>query len=183
MFLLRHAESFFNLHFSRTRRDPGIEDPELTATGHAQAEAAAEQLARQKITRIIVSPYTRALQTAEPILKRHPVLVDVMQEVRERFVFMCDIGRHPEWLAARFPHHRFDHLPEQWWPALRESPEAALERANRFRTLMAARDDHSTTLLISHWSFLLALSGTSLTNAEVTLFDPTKPPPLVQLHP
>jgi broad specificity phosphatase PhoE len=30
MILLRHGQSEFNLHFSVTRRDPGIADPKLT---------------------------------------------------------------------------------------------------------------------------------------------------------
>jgi bisphosphoglycerate-dependent phosphoglycerate mutase len=63
MFLLRHGQSYFNLHFNETRVDPGIEDPELTALGTEQAAAAAAQLAEVALTRIIISPYTRALQT------------------------------------------------------------------------------------------------------------------------
>ena len=35
MFLLRHGQSYFNLHMSRTRVDPGIEDPELTPLGES----------------------------------------------------------------------------------------------------------------------------------------------------
>ena len=37
MFLLRHGQSYFNLHYTETRVDPGIEDPELTPLGHEQA--------------------------------------------------------------------------------------------------------------------------------------------------
>ncbi len=85
MYLLRHGQSLFNLHFTETRKDPGIEDQVLTPLGHRQAEAAAELLAGKNITRLIVSPYTRALQTAEPVLARHNVPVDVMHEVRERY--------------------------------------------------------------------------------------------------
>ena len=50
MFLLRHGQSLFNLHFTQTRKDPGIEDPELTALGQVQAESAAEYLADMPIT-------------------------------------------------------------------------------------------------------------------------------------
>src|ERR1039457_5721974 len=71
MFLLRHGQSYFNLHFSETRVDPGIEDPELTPLGAEQAAAAARLLAGAALTRIIVSPYTRALQTAKPVLPIH----------------------------------------------------------------------------------------------------------------
>ena len=92
MILLRHGQSEFNLHFSATRRDPGIVDPRLTELGHAQAEEAARQLAREKLSRIIVSPYTRALQTAAPLARALDVPVLVMPLVRERYAFACDIG-------------------------------------------------------------------------------------------
>ena len=59
MILLRHGQSEFNLHFTATRRDPGIVDPRLTELGHAQAAEAARRLAGERITRIITSPYTR----------------------------------------------------------------------------------------------------------------------------
>ena len=58
MILLRHGQSEFNLHFSVTRRDPGIIDPRLTPLGHQQAEDAARALADAGIERIITSPYT-----------------------------------------------------------------------------------------------------------------------------
>ena len=102
MFLLRHGQSYFNLHFSETRIDPGIEDPELTPLGAAQAAVAAAALAGVEITRVIISPYMRALQTAEPILAVHKVQVDIMHEVRERTAFVCDVGSHPDVLAAGF---------------------------------------------------------------------------------
>jgi len=67
MILLRHGQSEFNLHFTATRRDPGIVDPRLTELGHSQAAEAVRELAGERITRIVTSPYTRALQTAAPI--------------------------------------------------------------------------------------------------------------------
>src|SRR5579862_3611665 len=75
MYLLRHGQSYFNLHFNRTRKDPGIEDPELTPFGVEQARAAAASLAATPLTRIIVSPFTRALQTAQPFLRTHDATV------------------------------------------------------------------------------------------------------------
>jgi broad specificity phosphatase PhoE len=173
MILLRHGQSWFNLHFSATRRDPGIEDPELTEIGRAQAEAAAAVLAAQQITRIIVSPYIRALQTAEPVRRLLPgAKVEVMHEVRERAAFVCDIGSHPDVLAARFPQHEFAHLPPRWWHEGLEPEETVIDRANAFRDEMAAREDAATTLLVSHWAFILALTGTSVANGEMLKFDP-----------
>jgi len=37
---------------------------------------------------------------------------------------------------------------------------------------MAARDDSATTLLVSHWAFILALSGKSLSNGELLEYEP-----------
>jgi glucosyl-3-phosphoglycerate phosphatase len=173
MFLLRHGQSYFNLHFGETRVDPGIEDPELTPLGIEQAAAAAGQLADLALTRMIVSPYTRALQTAQPILGIHNVPVKVMSEVREQAAFACDIGTPPAVLAIRFPHHDFAHLAPKWWRDGIETSEETGERANAFRTLMAARDDSATTLMVGHWAFIRALTGVSLANGAILEFDPS----------
>src|ERR1700692_4531469 len=164
MFLLRHGQSYFNLLFTATRVDPGIEDPELTPLGIEQAEAAAMELAEVELTRIIVSPYTRALQTAQPMLAFHQVPVHVMHEVRERAAFVCDIGSPPHRLADRFPQHDFAHLPVQWWHGGVEAQEQTNARADAFRTLMASRDDGATSLLVSPWAFILALTSVTLAN-------------------
>jgi glucosyl-3-phosphoglycerate phosphatase len=172
MFLLRHGQSYFNLHFNRTRVDPGIEDPELTPLGIEQAAAAASRLAGTALSRIIISPYTRALQTAQPVLDLRKLPVDIMSEVREQAAYACDVGTPPHVLANRFPHHDFGHLPPKWWRDSETSEEIAV-RADAFRVLMAARDDHSTTLLVSHWAFILALTGVSLANGEILEYDPS----------
>jgi broad specificity phosphatase PhoE len=177
MFLLRHGQSYFNLHFNRTRTDPGIEDPELTPAGIEQARAAASALADTPLTRIIVSPYTRALQTAQPFLRTHDANVVIMHEVRERAAFACDVGSSPHLLAERFPHHDFEHLPHQWWHRGLEPVELTVARADAFRAAMAARDDGETTLLVSHWAFILALTGRSLGNGEVLRYDPASRAP------
>jgi hypothetical protein len=38
---------------------------------------------------------------------------------------------------------------------------------------MAARGDSATTLLVGHWAFILALTGTALANGEILEYDPT----------
>jgi broad specificity phosphatase PhoE len=173
MYLLRHGQSFFNLHFGATRVDPGIEDPELTPLGTEQAAAAAKDLADAALTRILISPYTRALQTAEPILAIHKVPVLVMHEIRERAAFACDVGSPPDVLAKRFPHHDFAHLPPCWWHEGVEPLEQTIARADAFRALMAARADHATTLMVGHWAFILALTGIPIGNGEILEYDPT----------
>jgi broad specificity phosphatase PhoE len=184
MYLLRHGQSYFNQQFNATRVDPKIEDPGLTPLGAEQAAAAAAHLAGAGLTRIIVSPYTRALQTAEPFLALYEVPVDIMHEVRERTAFVCDIGSPPERLAVRFPRHDFAHLPRQWWHESIETAEETVARADAFRALMASREDSATTLLISHWAFILALTGISLSNGEILPYDPHgQAPERIRWHP
>jgi glucosyl-3-phosphoglycerate phosphatase len=173
MFLLRHGQSYFNQLFNATRVDPGIEDPELTPLGLEQAAAAAARLADTPLTRIIISPFTRALQTAQPIVKMHKASVRIMPEVREQAAYACDIGSAPDVLASRFPHHDFAHLPARWWHDGIETAEQTQVRARAFQALMAARGDSATTLLVGHWAFILALTGTALANGEILEYDLT----------
>jgi broad specificity phosphatase PhoE len=177
MILLRHGQSLFNLHFTETRRDPGIEDPPLTERGQAQAEAAAATLDGETISRLVVSPYTRALQTAAPLLARRDLTVEIEPLIRERFHFACDIGSPPAVLADRFPDHDFAHLESRWWPDGTEDADQVVDRARLFRERMAARPDWAETVVVSHWAFILALTGTSLGNGEWLRYDPHAAPP------
>jgi broad specificity phosphatase PhoE len=172
MILMRHGQSEFNLHFSATKRDPGIRDPRLTALGQAQAEAAVEAMREAAITRIVASPYTRALQTAAPSAGALRLPVEIHPGVRERYHFTCDIGSPRRDLAAAWPNHDFADLPETWWPAETESPESVDERAKMFVAEMRLAADWEHTLVVSHWAFILALTGQSLENGTWIRFDP-----------
>jgi broad specificity phosphatase PhoE len=97
--------------------------------------------------------------------------------VRERAAFSCDVGSPPELLSARFPHHDFAHLPSPWWSEAVETLEDTVARAGAFRASMAARDDGATTLLVSHWAFILALTGRSVENGELLEYDPRSAAP------
>lgn len=177
MILLRHGQSEFNLLFTQTRKDPGIVDPVLTPLGHQQAEAAALALAQEDIRRIVVSPYRRAIQTALPVARRLGLGLTVTPLVRERYAFTCDIGSPRTELAMAFPGVDFAHLEEVWWPP-EEEPAAQVEgRAALFRAEMAALDDWAHTLVVSHWGFIMALSGRSVANGEILRVDPTAPAP------
>jgi broad specificity phosphatase PhoE len=177
MILLRHGQSEFNLAFTQTRRDPGIPDPGLTPLGHAQAAAAAVELAAFGIERIIASPYTRALQTAAPIARALGVTVSVTPAVRERYAFSCDIGSPRTALAQAWPGHDFTHFTEQWWPDVHEPEAAVVARAQAFRAEMAADPRWERTLVVSHWGFILCMTGTSVMNGTWLRMDPTLPPP------
>jgi len=175
MILLRHGQSEFNLHFTATKRDPGIADPRLTPLGQAQAEHAARVLLDRGIKRIIASPYTRALQTAVPISRALSLPVEVHPGIRERFHFICDIGSKRASLASAWPNHDFGHLQETWWPAETETAESVEERAAIFRKEMRESALWRHTLVVSHWAFILALTGQSLENGAWLDYNPYTP--------
>ncbi|HUB14713.1 MAG TPA: histidine phosphatase family protein [Acetobacteraceae bacterium] len=177
MILLRHGQSEFNLHFTATRRDPGIVDAKLTPLGHAQAEDAARSLAREHITRIITSPYTRALQTAAPLARALNVPVIVNPIVRERYAFACDIGTPRTELERCWPDRDFSGLDEVWWPPIEEPADAVEARAALFRAELAALPDWQQTVVVSHWGFILCLTGQSVMNGTWLRCDPKAPPP------
>jgi glucosyl-3-phosphoglycerate phosphatase len=177
MILLRHGQSEFNRHFTATRRDPGITDPPLTPLGREQAETAVAALRHERVGRVIVSPYTRALQTGQPIARAFGVPVVINPIVRERYAFACDIGTPRTELALAWPEHDFSAIDEIWWPAIPESAASVVDRAALFRDEMASLELWSDSLVVSHWGFILALTGTSLMNGQWLHYDPHAPPP------
>lgn len=174
MILMRHGQSEFNVVFAETRQDPGIVDPCLTALGRRQVAAAAEALAGHGLRRIVTSPYTRALETAEIAAHGLGLPVTVDARVRERAKFACDIGRPRQHLAAHWPALDFAAIDEVWWPEDEEPPEAVAARCTEFRTSMAASPDWSEVLVVSHWGFILELTGRRAANAETLRFDPAR---------
>jgi len=172
MILVRHGQSHFNVTFSVTRVDPGIEDPALTELGFSQAQKVAAALSREPIRELITSPYTRALQTASVIAAALGVPVRIEPLVGERGAFACDVGTARDVLMGRWPQYIFDHMENEWWPSA-ESEERLLERCARFRATMAARHDWRSVAVVSHWGFIRGLTGLTLTNGEMVPFDPT----------
>ena len=177
MIFLRHGQSEFNLHFTATRRDPGIVDPKLTPLGHEQAARAAEALAARDIRRIIVSPYTRALETAAPVARALGLKLTVTPTVRERYAFTCDVGSPISRLRESWPEVGFHAIEEIWWPAIEEPVDQIEARARLFRAEMAALDDWAHTLVVSHWGFILAFTGKSVMNGDMIEANPTEAHP------
>jgi broad specificity phosphatase PhoE len=174
LFLVRHGESEFNKVYNAMGRDPGIIDPSLTETGRAQAAGAAGRLGRHKIRRVLASPYTRALQTATIIAEQLGVPLGLEPLVRERAAFTCDVGRPRDELALAWPHLDFGDLADTWWHAKGAEPEHKVSaRALQFRTKAADWEDEAETVVVSHWGFILALTGRGVANCTVLHFDPS----------
>ena len=170
MILLRHAESEFNEVFNVSGVDPGIEDPKLTERGHRQAREAVAKLGPYPLRRILASPYTRTLQTATIVADALGLPITIEPEIRERGAFICDIGTPRDELARQWPALDFSHLDKQWWNQEVESDESVVVRANQFREAAQTWPDHEQTLVITHWGFIMGLTGQSVKNCGVVLF-------------
>jgi len=172
--LMRHGETVFNRVYGATRRDPGVADPALTAVGRAQAEAAARRLAGEDVRRLIASPFTRALETAEIVARHLRIPVTVDARVRERAAFACDVGTCRSALAARWSGLALEQLDEVWWHAAVEGEPALDARCAEFRADIARATDWPHVAVITHWGVIRSLARASLTNGETVRFDPTR---------
>ena len=174
MILLRHGQTIFNAVFGVTRIDPGVIDPPLTAEGRRQIATAIDGLAELPLRRLVSSPYTRALETAEIVASRLKLPVAIDPLAGERGLFACDIGTARSRLLQRWPHHAFAEFEEEWWRSA-ESEEVFAARCCRFREAVTILEDWPGVLVITHWGVIRKLTGRSIANGEWVRFDPHAP--------
>ncbi len=169
MYFIRHAQSQFNVAFSTTGRDPGIIDAPLTPHGIAQAKLAAKLLQGKQLTRIISSPYTRALHTAHILADALTIKkVHAHALLGERALYTCDVGTAVTRLCTQWPTADFSAIPkDEWWPKTGETQDSIAARVRAFMALEGSSDDAAHTLVVSHWYFLYTLSSHDLENAEI----------------
>ncbi|DAZ93811.1 TPA: hypothetical protein N0F65_008570 [Lagenidium giganteum] len=143
LYCIRHGESTFNewrkrsiLTFSWVFvRDPMIIDAPLSAKGEQQALALSEKLQSQslhaKIEVVVMSPLTRAIQTAMGAFKDVQVPMQAEPLCREMLDTACDIGRQPQELARVFasPLLQLDHVEQYWWLPESKRPPTVPESA------------------------------------------------------
>ena len=176
IYLIRHAQSAFNAVYGPNKPDPMIFDAPITELGETQAKQARREVEKLDIKNVIVSPFTRTLQTAQLIFEnRLPLQINAA--VREQLVNSCDVGSPPHNLAHDFPHLNFNHLDECWWHEGEkdyrgisvEPEEVLMERADRFVDYIKHESIHSTAI-VSHGNFIRALTGIKPKNCEVIKF-------------
>jgi broad specificity phosphatase PhoE len=175
MMLIRHAQSEWNHHFSRTRVDPGIRDPALTDLGREQAAGLIDQLVGLGLSALIASPYRRTLETAAILADALDLPVSVNSLVRERCVFSCDIGSDPEALIPEWPAVDFAALGKGWWGQPPESEAGIARRCELFRRDHADLLQRDDVAVISHWGFIRAFTGQEVENATIV---PATPGPI-----
>ena len=177
IYLIRHAQSTFNAVYGPNEPDPMIFDAPITELGETQAKRARLKVEKFNIKNVIVSPFTRTLQTAQLIFG-NKLPFQINAEVREQLVNSCDVGSPPHKLAQDFPYLNFNHLDECWWHEGEkdyrgisvEPEEVLMERADRFVDYMK-RECIQSTAVISHGNFIRALTGIKPQNCDIIKFE------------
>lgn len=167
MMFIRHAQSEWNHHFSRTRIDPDIPDPALTVLGREQAKGLITELSGLGVKALIASPYRRTLETAAIVAAALDLPISVNPLVRERCVFSCDIGSDPDVLQPSWPAVDFSRLENGWWGEPPESEAAIEARCEQFRTDHGDLLERDDLAIISHWGFIRAFTGQEVENATI----------------
>lgn len=178
---IRHGESTFNAAHRLGGGDPGHRDARLTPRGQAQAREARQRLTDIPFELVVVSPLTRAIETAAIVFGEHPnqprVLVEVLH--RECQESSCDVGRATSEIAAEFPHLDVGHLPEIWWHAepgcevggYPVEPRHLFDaRVAGFRDWLRTRPEF-TIAVVGHGTFFYHLTGTFLENCATIELD------------
>ena len=171
VYFVRHGEAEHNIRPRPWGRE--LIDAPLTKTGREQAASSLEEATRAldgTLELVIVSPMTRALQTALLGFKAFAERADFpflcLEACRERFgVNLPDKRRSTAAVAAEFPRVDFSMIETAddslFSDDVRESSEALSRRADAFLEMLHARPEQHIAV-VCHSSFLCALCNAAL---------------------
>lgn len=143
-----HKELYLIRHCQATGQQP---DARLTVDGEKQAERLADVLSNTSITRIISSPFTRAVQSIEPLARRLNLAIETDPRLQERILTSTN---HPDW--REHLHQTFDQLDlcfpggESSWEAMQRASTVVQDLLSQKSTEAVAIVSHGnlTTLLL-----------------------------------
>lgn len=168
---MRHGEGVHNA----TGRY-GVRDPLLTAKGEEQASQLREHETLAKCDLLVVSPMSRAVQTASIIFGKRPACRVVLTPLHsERCDAGCDEGRAKSQLAGSYPFiadwEGFASMPEDWMHTKTSDLHWRTARVPAFVAWVRAQKERHI-VCVGHGAFFQQVSGKYMGNCEVTeLFD------------
>ncbi len=125
-------------------------DAPLTVEGLGQAQKLAQQLASHDITRIVSSPWVRAVDTARPLAQALGLNTETDERLTERILSGHDLPHWQTALQSSFA------LPALKLPG-GESGDTAKARA--LAVLKDAEDPHGLSAVFTHGNLLALLLG------------------------
>jgi len=169
--LVRHGQGEHNVN-----KDYSLRDPELTARGRSQAESLRGHVDLACAELLVVSPLTRAIQTAQVVWGERPPLPVVVTPLHsERVDEPCDVGRPKAELEAQFPFLRewggWTELPEHWTLSKPEDRFWRRERVPAFLAWLRDRPERCIAV-VGHGEFFHGLTealgaAANMRNCEV----------------
>lgn len=167
--LVRHGEGLHNLRGRRGGLD--ILDPELTERGREQAASLASSRLLAGCELLVVSPLSRAIETAALAFGEAPSCRVVLSPLHsERWLGACDEGRSKEELAQAFPFIRkwegFEALEQHWTPTRETDGDWSTRRVQAFLAWLRVQPERRT-VVVGHGAFFGAILGRHLQNCEV----------------
>jgi len=145
--LIRHAETMWN----RERRYQGRQDPPLSDTGRAQAEALGRLLAKEQIEAVWSSPLRRARETAESIATARGLTVRVDDQFSEMHFGQWE-GLTSDEVSAKFPemYRTWLHTPHLVTVPNGETLSDVRDRALKGLSALRQAHDGGTVALVTH---------------------------------
>lgn len=162
---IRHGQGIHNVSMSGAR----VTDPVLTDEGKAQVARARKTLVQSvpEFELVMVSPLTRALQTALGIFEGSELPMLVTPLLRERLGAPCDEGRTKAELLEAFPcvanWEGASEMREVWWSQCTEWD--LFMRVDALRNLINARPERTIAVVGHGRIFSLLLRIHQLRNA------------------
>lgn len=117
-------------------------DAELTAEGRKQAEALTEFFKEIEISHIISSPFTRAIQSIEPLSASRDLAIQIDDRLAERVLSTEDL---PDWMEKL--EQSFNNFELKF-----EGGESASEAAERGAAVLAEAPDNA--VLVTHGNMM-----------------------------
>ncbi|WP_285397171.1 histidine phosphatase family protein [Lysinibacillus sp. fls2-241-R2A-57] len=121
----------------------------LTEEGFHQAEDLADFFADKKIDRIIASPFSRAIQTIEPLSNRGNIEIEIDERLSERILSTTDLPDWYEKLQATFTNMELKF----------EGGESSNEAMKRIVHVVeeTLKSDVEHTIIVSHGNIITLL--------------------------
>lgn len=145
-------------------------DAKLTANGMIQREALAEFFSKMPIDQIISSPFTRAIQSIEPLGQIKNLEVKVDERLVERTL---STGNLPDWFEKLRETFGDDHLKFEGGESSKEATErivAVVEEvieSNRKQTILVTHGNLMALLLTKYDEYFGFEGWKNLTNPDV----------------
>ena len=176
--LVRHGEGTHNVRAQRWGGGNPYNtlDPSLTVAGLGQAKELAQDPRLADPELLVVSPLSRAVETAAAAFGEQPRCRTVLTPLHsERWSALCDQGRSKSELAELHPFVRswegFGQMPEDWTPTQSSDAEWQRTRVPAFVAWLKEQPE-SRIVVVGHGAYFAPLlGGKHLKNCEVATIE------------